>query len=274
MQQSLTEYMKKELIFYIKQEYDKGHSVNQIKNALFNGGHHKDLVSEAIDALRKHNFNVVKALDEPIKKHLDQEIYFNIMNSLIKYVEFHIKRGYTTSKIKSILEKYGHSEEMIEKAIIEATKTKSIESKKTPQKKEKNQTKSFADIIFIFTLFGLIIFTTASTLDPFEIVLISFLPSLLTILGTEIAIRNNLEVMYIWLVPFIFTGVFAVLSYNGIMGHSIEYIKLIGLNLVLSFIFVYIKISSLTDKYFDSKKALKTLEKEVEVENNKKNDDE
>jgi hypothetical protein len=115
--QSLTEYMKKELVFYIKQEYDKGVPLTTIRKALLEGGHHTNLVKEAFSSLKKHKYNLVKALNEPVKSNLDKELYFNIMNSLVKYIEYQLEAGKDIDEIKKILEHYGHSKDLIEKAI-------------------------------------------------------------------------------------------------------------------------------------------------------------
>ncbi|MFW5852577.1 MAG: hypothetical protein ACOCUR_00955, partial [Nanoarchaeota archaeon] len=150
--QSLTEYMKKELVFYIKQEHDKGVPISQIKRALLDGGHHANLVKEAMKSLRKHKYNLVKALNEPINSNLDKELYFNIMNSLMEYAEYQLASGKSVAEVKKILSNYGHSKDVIEKAINSVNKQ---EEKTKPSLK-------YAELGIILGVFVLIFFTAGS----------------------------------------------------------------------------------------------------------------
>lgn len=256
MMQSLTEYMKKELIFFIKQEYDKGHSLKKIREALLEGGHHKDLVREAISALRKNDFNVVKALDEPIKKHLDQDLYYDIMNSLIKYVEFQLKKGFTPKKIKKILKEYGHSEDIIKQAIDAAQKTSS-------QMPWLIQALEYGFLV-LFALF--LVFISGSTQDSMDIILFAFSPVIFTIVAVYVGMRSKVQYSLLWLAPVALTLIFSILvTLSPSLAYGMETMKIAVLNVVLGIIFVYIKIS----RTFNSGEALETLEKEVQTKNDK-----
>ena len=60
----ISQFMKNELVKYIKSEMSKGHSLSTIKHALLRGGHHTDLVNETIQILIKHNFDLKPARTE------------------------------------------------------------------------------------------------------------------------------------------------------------------------------------------------------------------
>jgi SOS response regulatory protein OraA/RecX len=255
--QSLTHYMKKELIFYIKQEYEKGHSLTKIREALLEGGHHKDLVKEAMSALKKHDFNVVKALDEPIKKHLDKELYYDIMNSLIRYVEFQLKKGYEPKRIKKILSDYGHSKDMIEQA-FNATKKEANPNPWLSKSLEYGY-------LVVFALF--LVFLSGSTGEGIETILFAFSPTIFSIIAVYVGKYSKLDYSFIWLAPVVLVGIFAILTtLSPMTNNGMEVLKLSTLNLGLSILFVYIKIT----ETFNADKAIEELEDELQTKNDEK----
>ncbi|MFP4112522.1 MAG: hypothetical protein ACLFPQ_04950 [Candidatus Woesearchaeota archaeon] len=259
--QSLTEFMKKELLFYIKQEFDKGHSLDKIRKALLEGGHHHDLVTEAITSLEKNKFNIVKSLNDPIDKNLDQELYFDIMNSLVRYIEYQLKQDYTQTKIRKILEDYGHSEEIIEKAFHEIEKKRLTEQK---PKASKTQPKIF-EMAFIILFALLLVFVSGSADEPFDIILIAFAPAIFSILGIYMISKVPIDLYYNWLVPIIITGIFwGIMSFSPIIP-GMEVLKISTLNLIIAMVFAYIK----TTEGFDSKRALDILGQEVATQEDK-----
>ncbi len=247
--QSLTEYMKKELVFYIKQEYDKGIPLSQIRKALLEGGHHTNLVKEAVTSLRKHKFNLVKALNEPVKSSLDKELYFNIVNSLVKYVEYQLAAGKTPAEVKKILADYGHSKDVIEKALTRVNKT-------VPTAKK---TVKILDICAIVGTLLLVFIIAGATEEPLEIVAFGFFPSILTIIAANFAVESRIAKRYIWLFPVFFILLFIFIGARELVAYRLEYFKLAFLNLTISLGYTYIKL--LRKKDVDA--VLDTLEEEL-----------
>lgn len=229
--QSLTEYMKKELVFYIKQERDKGVPLSQIKKSLLSGGHHTNLVKEAMRSLKKHNYNLVKALNEPIKSSLDKELYFNIMNSLVKYVEYQLAAGKTEKDIRKILSDYGHSKDVIEKA---------MKGMKTEEVKIKPYTK-YIDICFTALFFIMIFVVSGLAKEPIEIVALGFSPTILTIIMLNASITNKNLRKYFWVYAVAFSFLFLIIGMTTLVELNMEFFRLMVLNIILSFFYTYIK---------------------------------
>ena len=252
--QSLTEYMKKELIFYIKQEYDKGIPMTRIRKGLLDGGHHQNLVKEAMSSLKKNNYNLVKALNDPIRSSIDKELYFNIMNSLVKYVEYQLQSGKNQEDVKSILSDYGHSKKVIEQAFNAVNKT-------TP-KLEESMRKT--DLFMMLSTFILIFILTGLTQEPLEIVFFGFSPTLLVFLTANIMQQYKVSKKIYWWLPLIFGFFFLLVNTADVFpGIDIDYPKLLGFNLVISLIYVYVKMVSLSH----AQNAIDIIREEVMTEN-------
>ena len=264
--ESLTEYMKKEIIFYIKQERDKGIPLSKIKKSLLEGGHHTNLVKEAMRSLKKHDYNLVKALNEPIKSQLDKELYFNIMNSLVKYVEYQLSSGKKVSEIKKILSDYGHSKDIIEKAI---NGIKGNEPKTSVFFKR-------LDIIFTILIFSIIFLVSGTANEPLELVLFGFIPTILTIVVLNvpnITKDSKMFLSYMWLFPLIFSLGFLLIGIAGITRLQFEFFRLTILNLALSITYTYIKSARIyeSQKYIDFLKGIVNTasDKELDTKNKK-----
>ncbi len=235
---SLTDYMKKELIFYIRQEYEKGHSLSAIKDALSKGGHHKDLVRQALDSLKKHNFNVIKALDEPIQNNLDEELYLDIVSSLVKYIKHQLNEGYSTKKIKEILIKYGHSHDLIDEALKKATLS---------DMKKNRSMKTIYEIGFISIFALILIYIMGATQERFEIVLFSFIPTILTIIASKF-IHKEKDMHYLLAVPAFLSIIFMIGTIYAPITEGFESVKIGFFNLILSYIYVGISYSEESKK--------------------------
>ncbi len=253
--QSLTEYMKKELVFYIKQERDKGVPLSQIKRSLLSGGHHTNLVKEAMRSLKKHNYNLVRALNEPIKSSLDKELYFNIMNSLIKYVEYQLAAGKTEKEIRKVLSDYGHSKEVIDKA-MKGMETEEI--KITPYTK-------YIDFLFTLLFFGMIFVVSGVAKEPIEIVALGFLPTILTIIVLNLSIKNKMLRKYFWVYALSFSFIFLITGMTSLVELNMEFFRLAMLNIGLSLVYTYIKSS----RIIDLEEYLKNLQESVGTDSDK-----
>jgi len=231
-------FMKKEVIKYIKEELDKGISLQDVKSVLIKHGHKLDLIEEATLELLKHNFDLEKALKEPIKdKTLAQEMYAEILSSLIDYIEFQKKQGYKPKEIKQILLQQGHSEDILNSAI------KSVE-------KGANSNSHFGNIRFLILLFLMVIFVLwvgSQTGDDISKILTGFFPAIATlvvigIMGVRIPHKQQ---VFLWLLPFIFSGVFLILAQSGQYSifESMQVISLTFLNVILALIITVVLIN-------------------------------
>jgi hypothetical protein len=249
--QSLTEYMKKELVFYIKQEYDKGVPLTTIRKALLEGGHHTNLVKEAFSSLKKHKYNLVKALNEPVKSNLDKELYFNIMNSLVKYIEYQLEAGKDIDEIKKILEHYGHSKDLIEKA---------ISSVNNQLPKAKNIAR-YIDGFFILGVLVSLFFLAGATQEPLELIALGLFPTILTLVGANIVAYNKGYEKYLWSIPIGSIILFVAVGFLDI-SKGLDMFKLGVLNLILSIGYTYVKAI----RIIGHKSAIDILKLEVATE--------
>lgn len=261
MQDSFANYMKKEVIRYIKEELNKGISISDIRKALLRGGHHKGLIEEAIYALQKENFNLERAMREPVKsKTLAEELYAEVLSSIIDYIQFQKKQGYTAKEIKSVLLRHGHSEHIINQAIA-AVETDS------------NSKTNFRALKFIICLVGFVVFLLwvgASTKDDFSKILSGFFPALasLLVIGLMENKLNYRQQTFLWFVPFVFSGVFFILggskSYPIFEGMKI--FNLAVLSLIISMIFAIILIGQSKEEQQPEPITAKGKKKKVEEE--------
>lgn len=250
--------MKKELVFYIKQERDKGVPLSQIKKSLLAGGHHTNLVKEAMRSLKKNKYNLVKALNEPIKSSLDKELYFNIMNSLIKYVEYQLAAGKTEKDIRKILSDYGHSKEVIDKA---------MKGMQAEEVKIKPYTK-YIDIGFTALFFIMIFLVSGLAKEPIEIVALGFSPTILTIIMLNASITNKSLRKYFWIYAVSFSFIFLIIGITSLAELNMEFFRLMVLNVILSLIYTYIKSA----RTVNVEEYLEKLQESVSTDSDKEMD--
>lgn len=258
--ESLSEYMKKELVFYIKQEYDKGIPLSKIKTSLLSGGHHKNLVAEALSSLKKNKYNLVKALSDPVKSNLDKELYFNIINSLVKYIEFQLSAGKSSEDVKKILSRYGHSDKIIKAAFSKVGKELPTVDNKV---RILDMGVIVGFIIFLFVVAGL-------ATEPLEIVLLGFLPCVLILAVSNILALRKVNKEALWALPFVFILIFIGLSFiPESVFTGMDIFKLSVFNLIFSLGYIEIKIlrsKKLEDTFELLTEEVGLVEEEVDSE--------
>ncbi len=253
--ESLTAYMKKELMFYIKQEHDKGMPISHIKTALLRGGHNQDLIKEAMRSLKRNKYNLAKALTEPIKHDLDKVLYFNIINSLVKYIEYQLSVGRSMTEVKKILEKYGHSENVINAAIERINQTRP----------PINAYAKFIEIGLSVFLIVLTFIVAGLTEEPLGLILLGFSPIYLTIFVTILVVKNRRSTKRLWFLPVISNA--ALLGGLFLQFEPLEGMKLgniIFFNMAYSLLYVAIVISQTQDL----NKTMEELHEEVSPKRN------
>ncbi len=126
--EKLSQYIKRELIHYIKQEMEKGQPIEKIKKILLDSGHHRDMIEEVIEDLKKHNFDVEKAASEKLRaEHLKEHLYHDVKVMISDYIKAQLRLGHKMDDIKAHIARSGHSEKLIEDAIDHMLKTHKIE---------------------------------------------------------------------------------------------------------------------------------------------------
>jgi len=224
----ISHFMKNELVKYIKQELNKGNSLDSIKMSLLKGGHHTDLVNETIRILRNNNFDLTSALKERIKIQLTGVLYHDILNSVIRYVEFHIEQGRSLAQIEKTLFKYGHTRETVNTAINEVL----FGSKKHDGKGGYFLPASIIALsVFIFWI-------AYSAEESLANVILGLFPLILSFIFTGI-ILEKADSRYknmIWIIPFVASGIFYVIGISsgiGLFG-GLNVEKLTILNILFS----------------------------------------
>ncbi|RLE39334.1 hypothetical protein DRJ17_01275 [Candidatus Woesearchaeota archaeon] len=190
-------YLKRELIKYIKEELDRGVKLSKIQEALLKGGHNRNLIDEVIYDLKKHNFDIVKALREPLRLNPEaEELYFDIVESLVRYIEQQLEQGSTITEVKETLLDFGHAEETINKAIDRV-----LAAKEKASRRIKLSSVALSAII----LFAIMFTFSAITLEPFSLVVIAFFPSILMLaVGAFFRGEKNLLLVMPFLLAIIF----------------------------------------------------------------------
>ena len=259
---SLTEYMRKELIFYIKQEYDRGIPLSRIKKSLREGGHHQNLIKEAMSVLKKNNYNLIKSLNEPIKSNLDKELYFNIMNSLIKYAEHQLAAGKSEKEVKKILSDYGHSNEIIEKAIKGVSKEIPSTGKIVRR----------MDIGMIIGIILLILITAGGTNEPLHIIIGAFIPTLLTVSVLNFQRFSSSTKNFQWIYAPTFSMAVIVLGEMGFLREGYQYFSIAMLNLGISLLYTLIKSArtSEIEDYVENLKSKVSTNSDKEIKDKQK----
>lgn len=233
---NLSDHLKKELIKYIHREMNRGYSIDSIRMVLVKAGHKQNIIDEAISALKKNNFNILKALAEPTHSKLQAEAYHTMLNAVIKYIEYHLERGYKMEEIKKTLLDYGHSDEAIGLAI----------------KKMRDKT-GFAYAMKIFVApfailsFAAIFFATAvNTLAPTQNIFFGLLPTILTIISAVILADKIKQKIFLFIMPFVFGIAFNLLANSGGVAvfSALDVRSLTVVNLAMSLAYVFIIVSA------------------------------
>lgn len=231
MQDSFANFMKKRVVRYIKEEIERGSSIGGVRRALLRGGHKHDLIEEAILALEKENFNLERALREPVKSQtLAEELYAEVLSSVIEYIQFQQKQGYGPEEIRDILLRYGHSKEILDNAISEIKRDSHREFRSG----------SIRLVSLIVLLFAIIFITGYYTGDGLDRIFIGFFPTIATLLVIGLMANRvtSKQGTFLWLSPFVFVAAFFIVgqsqSYDILL--KMDTIKLAALNMALSLI--------------------------------------
>jgi len=228
-------FMRKELVKYIKNELDRGSSVRDIRKILLKAGHHHNMIEEAISCLEKHNFDVIKALEEPISDKLKKEFYYDVMNSLIKYIEYQLEHGLQIHEIEQELLKYGHSRETIIEAIDAATS----------KKKKLKLDKRIVGLVAITLILAFFVLSNTTQVALSKIILGLF-PTLLTLI-VSIAIVKRIKVKHVlWALPFLSVILFLFIATSSkfYVFRNMDLKNLAVVNLVISLFYVLLIIIS------------------------------
>ncbi len=240
----LTTYLKKELVRYIKHEMDRGHSAEKIKKALVNAGHHHNLVQEAIDHLKKNNWDVIRAVNDPsIHGKVQTELYYDVVNSLVRYIEYHLAAGKAIHEIESALVEYGHTQDDINAAM----ETVLSRHDRRPEEPQFEYIQYFiigiCTLAFIIGMFWL----SASTKASIGRVFIGLLPTLFTLV-CSIAFLQRVKVKsFIAIFPFAFVMVFvfagAYGNFSVFEGMDIKSLAMVNLAMSLFYVGVLLAMA-------------------------------
>lgn len=245
MMYNLSDHLKKELIKYIHREMNRGYSLDSIKLVLIKAGHRQNIIDEAISALKKNDFNILKALSEPAQSKLQAEAYHTMLNAVIKYIEYHIERGHRIEEVKKILLDYGHSEDAINRAI-----------KKMREKSSFSYTLKMFIAPFAVLSFVAIFFATAvNTLAPTQNIFFGFLPTIATLASAVILADKLKQKSFLFILPFVFGIAFSFLAKSGNMAvfRDLDVRALTVVNLAISLVYVFIIVTATPPEYASRK---------------------
>ncbi|NQV09480.1 hypothetical protein HQ529_06540 [Candidatus Woesearchaeota archaeon] len=226
-------FLRNELIRYIKEELTKGNSISDIRKTLLKAGHHQDLVKQAINNLEKHNFDILKALNEPIDENLKKELYFDVINSLVKYVEYQLEHGFQLQEIEKGLLDYGHSQS----TILEAVNIVVHKEGKT-----KINMKVFG-VTAIILILAVIVLSNSNEVSATKVILGLF-PTLLTLI-VSVWLISRVKVKHVlWAVPFLSLVVFFFIATidSFYVFRNMDLRNLAIINLIISLFYVSIII--------------------------------
>jgi hypothetical protein len=112
---SFHEYIKKQLVTYIQAEKKKGFKEEEVEKRLLDAGHHKNLIDEVMEELRKEESG--KTVEKP-KDEVSKDLVFDLKGSILNF----FKKGRTDEEVLEAKEEVSgsKSEEIVEDAIAEA----------------------------------------------------------------------------------------------------------------------------------------------------------
>lgn len=226
------EFLIKQIAKYIKQEINAGHSIDGVKRSLFDAGHEKNAIELAIKEIEKHDFKKFNT------SKIDNETEKKIIEALEIFIEEQIKHGINLEKIKKILLNYGHSENLIEKA-LQNVKEKPIKKENIIiSKKLKNIYLEREHILLTSTISAILLITICAAVIDEKIILVflGFLPSITTILVSYYFSSKLKDKIFI--VPFLSSLMFFIFGNLFEPIKNMEYSNLTIFNIVFSFIIV------------------------------------
>jgi len=253
MVDKLTEFLKNELVYFINQELNKGKSIESVRKALLKAGHHRDMIEEVIEILRRTEFDLKKALKEPISKsYLEERSYYDLLNAIIRYIEYQREHKVSFSKIKSILLDYGHSGEVIEEAFNEILM------------KQREKAKKKTVPLLLLSWLVIMFLITSSVKENIFLVILGLLPALISlIICSSIKTKKS---MTLFIIPFVVIIVFFILGNIIPVYQNMEIGNLSILNLIIGLIYGYVLTYFMTFPKEKTKKEEKSEEKEFKIE--------
>lgn len=225
------DFLIKEISKYINQELKSGKPLQSIKKALLEAGHDRNAIEIAVLELEKHNFSSsfnAKSVENDAEK--------KIIHALEVFIEDRIKHGVGIEKIKKVLKDYGHSDRIIEQALINV--------RYKPKKMDKTRHFPRSSVlekehILLTGIISVILLVTMSAAvidESIFLVFIGFIPTTVTILIGYYYIDSMREKIFI--VPFVVCALFFVAGMISPQIGNMEYGSLAILNLILSFVIV------------------------------------
>lgn len=190
------DYMRAQLIQYIKEEQKKGFTLEEIEKVLLEVGHHKNVIQECFDELKKEDAGKdVEVPKEELKKDLVTDVKSSIQNF------FGQLQGAKAVKEAKSEATPAEEREIIEEAVEDV--------------KSEKRTFIFEGIVFfiyLVALVALVLFTSGSTGDDFIVVAIGFSASFLNTFISFAAMNFATNVPIYVFIPVIVAGIFYALG--------------------------------------------------------------
>lgn len=221
-------FLIKEISKYIAQELRTGKDLVSIKKALLDAGHDKNAIEIAILEMEKHNFESFST------KKIENEAEKKIIDALEVFIEDRLRHGVGIEKIKKVLKEYGHSDALIEKALINVRYKPNRKEKKRGFLRPEALEKEHILLTGIISIILLITMSAAVTDESIFLVFIGFLPTTIAILIGYYYSDYLREKIFI--APFVICSLFFAMGLANTPVRNMEYGSLTVLNLVLSFI--------------------------------------
>lgn len=255
------DFLIKEISKYIHQELRSGQTLMSIKKALLDAGHDKNAIEIAVLELEKHNFSSFDT------KKIDNETERKIIKALEVFIEDRVKHGVSIEKIKKVLKDYGHSDKIIEEALINVRyKPSKLEKKKHFPKSEILE-KEHILLTGIISVILLVTMSAAVIDESIFLVFVGFIPTTITILVGYYYADTMREKIFI--VPFAVSLLFFLTGMVSPQIGNMEYGSLTILNLVLSFVIVLLFNQTIGPEVLKEKEMKKSLEKVPEKKETK-----
>lgn len=246
------EYLRKQLIQYIKEEQKKGFSLDEIETVLVDVGHHKNLIQECFDDIK--NEHKGKEVKEP-NDELEKDFVSDLKNSIENFF------GQITGNkdIKSAKKEETPSEEIdiIEEAVEEV--------------KAEERTFIFEGIVFFLYLVALVIlvlYTSVSTGDDFVVVAIGLSASFVNTFISFAAMGFATNVPIYIFIPVIVASVFyAIGMFAGlpIFAHmDMESLGIVNAVISMFFNILIINVAFLKPKDTKVEEALEKKHDEID----------
>jgi hypothetical protein len=224
------EYLIEHLVKYVKFEVNQGYRLDDIKDALLKYGYKKQLINHVLNNLgylrphRKKKSNI---------QNMTEEMYFYIQNMLIDYIQKQLKHGFSLRAIKSALQRSGHHDDMIDKAI------KLIKKGDVVDYDHPIKTVFPPVYVLIFSLFLLsvfVLFMGMSTDYSLIKIIMTMMPAYFSIIVAFLVVTSKPSALLLRLTPLISVAItvilFVVMLNYTIVYQGTDMTVLLGLNIV------------------------------------------